>query len=76
MKKKYEGGVKLYNPVEIYLTLVMLAVARKSQRCGQPDKAKARITILRPVSFTWKAECFEKLQNALSRNSVVGIKQT
>ena len=26
--------------------------------------------------FTWKAELFEKSQNALSRNSVVGIKQT
>lgn len=50
MKKRYERRVKLYNPVEIYLTLVMLAVARKSHKCGQPDKAKARITILRPVS--------------------------
>ena len=58
MKKKYEGGVKLNNPVGIYLVLVILAVARKSQKCGQPDKAEARITIKTSLQLHLESRTF------------------
>lgn len=80
MKEKPEGRIKLYNPSDIYLSLVVLAVARKSQRGGQaktwrkPDKGRARITILGLVLASLGKQNFLKIRERIVKRSCSGNK--